>query len=346
MKYILVLILLLFNPALITGVSAQQRYEYSRPQMGTLFRIILYADSKIEADEAATAALNRVTALDSILSDYNPNSELSRLSATAGKDQKVKLGPDLWYVLQKSLQISEKTNGAFDVTIGPIVQLWRRARRQHELPSVEALSKAKNATGFRNVLLDKKSKTAQLLVPGMQLDMGAIGKGYAVDEAMKVLKKYGIKSSLVDGGGNILVSQAPPSSSGWEIDFLPFNAANPNANVKVILTNRGVATSGDLYQYVELNGQHYSHIVNPFTGLGLTDQSRVSIIAGNATDADWLSTSLSVLEPATGLKLIQKVPKAAAFIQKNNNGDLMEWQSGRYKKYLRKSSSGLATRKD
>ncbi|CAA9259287.1 MAG: FAD:protein FMN transferase [uncultured Adhaeribacter sp.] len=312
-----------------------KRYEYSRPQMGTLFRVVLYARKETQANAAADAALDRVDELNSILSDYDPNSELSKLSATAGSGQAVKLSPDLWYILQKSQEVARKTNGAFDVTVGPLVQLWRRARRQHQLPTTAALEKAKSSTGYASILSNPRQQTAQLLKPGMQLDMGAIGKGYAVDEAMQVLRKHGIKIALIDGGGNILVSKAPPGSKGWEVDLSVGNETNRVGGQKIYLQHRGVATSGDLYQFVELNGVRYSHIVNPFTGLGLTDQRRVTIIAKNGTDADWLSTSLSILSPEQGLELANRTPKAAANIVWLVNGGLQQKQSRRFRQLKR-----------
>lgn len=304
--------------------------------MGTLFRIIIYTDSEIKAQAAATAAFNRIDNLNKILSDYDPSSELSRLSRLAGTGQALSLSPDLWYLLQKSMEVSKKTNGAFDVTVGPIVQLWRRARRQQTLPPDSALTQARRLVNYQHIILNPTAKTAQLLLRGMQLDMGAIGKGYAVDEAMKVLKSKGIEIALVDGGGNILVSQAPPQSKGWAIDLLTSPTPNQQPK-KIYLTNRGVATSGDLYQYVELNDTRYSHIVNPFTGLGLIDQRHVTIIAQNATAADWLSTALSVMSPAEGLALVQKVPRAAAYIVKREKAAFLSWQSKRYHHYLKRN---------
>lgn len=324
------------TPTAIAAKPPLQRYEYSRPQMGTLFRVVLYAANETKAHTAAQAALNRVDELNRILSDYIPESELSQLSATAGSGKAVKLGPDLWYILEKSQEISRKTNGAFDVTVGPLVQLWRRARRQHQLPAAEALEKAKAVTGYQHLILDPKQKTAQLLVPGMQLDMGAIGKGYAVDEALKVLKKHGIRAALVDGGGNIVVSNAPPDhKNGWEIDVSAGNETNKTDGRKIYLKHCGVATSGDLYQYVELNGRRYSHILNPFTGLGLTDQRRVTVIAKNGTDADWLATSLSILPPKQGVALANQIPKAAAAIVRQVNGQPEYTLSKRFKKLRR-----------
>ena len=335
LKRLLLWSLLFAGPAVQAQTKIKQRFEYVRPAMGTLFRIVMYADSEPKALTAANAAFRRIEELNKILSDYDPDSELSHLSATSGSGRAVSLSPDLWYILHKSLQVSKQTQGAFDVTIGPIVQLWRRARRQHELPSDTAITRAKRLVGYRHIILNPQVKTAQLRVAGMQLDMGAIGKGYAVDEAMKVLKARNIKSALVDGGGNIVVSRAPPGTKGWIIDLQTLPGGNKLEPKKIILKHQGIATSGDLYQYVEVNNTRYSHIVNPFTGIGLTDQSHVTVITKNGTDADWLSTSLSVLSLVDGEALIKKMPQTAAIIIKINNNVLEQWQSNRYKRYFK-----------
>ncbi|QMU27037.1 FAD:protein FMN transferase [Adhaeribacter radiodurans] len=298
--------------------------------MGTVFRIVLYARSATQAQSAAEAAFNRVDQLNQVMSDYIPDSELNQLSVTAGTGKKVKLSPDLWQILQISQEVAQKTEGAFDITVGPLVQLWRRSRRKQQLPSPEALAKAKAATGYQHLILNKQHKTAQLLVPNMQLDLGAIGKGYAVDEAMEVLRQNRIKIALIDGGGNIRVSKAPPATKGWEIDLSIGNETNYIGGKQIYLKHGGVATSGDLYQFVELNGQRYSHIINPFTGLGLTDQRLVTIIAKNGTDADWLSTALSVLPIEQSIELANHTPKAAAAIVNNVSSTIKQHQSRRF----------------
>ena len=308
------------------------RFEYSQRHMGTLFRIVLYAPDSIRAGQAARAAFNRVAELNHILSDYEQDSELNQLCRTAGTSQWVPVSRDLWYVLAKSVQISEKTKGAFDITVGPYVQLWRRARRQGTLPPPEALAQARKAVGYKHLKLNKKAHIVLLTVPGMQLDMGAIGKGYAVDEALKVLRKHNIKSALVDGGGNIVVSRSPPNTKGWEINLGITAPTDTTRQLQLLLKHQAVATSGDLYQYLDLDSVRYSHILNPFTGLGLTDQSRVTIIARNGLTADWLSTAVSVLGPAQGLALADKTPGAAASFIRQTGNQTEQWLSRRFKK--------------
>ncbi|WP_084523747.1 FAD:protein FMN transferase [Adhaeribacter aquaticus] len=339
-KLIICLFLFLWVVA-IPGIAQNKvphRFAFSQPHMGTLFRIVLYATDSVKAQRAAEAGFKRVAQLNKILSDYNPESEVNKLCRTAGSGKWVPVSQDLWFILNKSAVISRKTQGAFDITVGPYVQLWRRTRRTGILPSPEdALAQAKNLVGPEKIKLDKNNKSVLLTTSGMQLDLGAIGKGYAVDEAMKTLKAYGIKSALVDGGGNIAVSKAPPQSKGWLVSFLlpqPTDSAN---QVPLFLEDKGLATSGDLYQYIHIDGTRYSHILNPTTGLGLTDQSLVTVITRNGIEADWLSTAVSVLGPEKGIRLANQEPKTAAiFTYLNSEANIVQVYSKSWKRYQQK----------
>ncbi|HEY0550080.1 MAG TPA: FAD:protein FMN transferase [Verrucomicrobiae bacterium] len=284
--------------------------------MGTPFRIVLYAMDKPAADTAADAAFARIKQLNDILSDYDTDSELSRLSQTAGRGKAVKVGDDLWRVLERSQQVARETGGAFDVTCGPVVSLWRKARRERKLPDNEKLDEARRAVGHEKLKLNSRERTAELLVPYMRLDLGAIAKGYAVDEAMKILRSRGIRSALVSGGGDLAVSGAPPGTNGWRIELAPLDATNAPATGFVILNNAALATSGDIFQHVEINGTRYSHIVDPRTGIGLTDHSLVVVIAKDCMTADALSTSVSVLGPERGLPFAESHDACMRIVRK------------------------------
>lgn len=319
----------------LNPVAAQwadkQRFEYSQQHMGTLFRIIFYDTDSMHAHHAAAAGFKRVAELNNILSDYQPDSEINNLCRSAGTGKWQPVSPDLWFVLKKAVKVSRKTKGAFDVTVGPYVQLWRRTRRQGKLPTLEALTAARQAVGYQKIKLNKKNCSVQLTAPGMQLDMGAIGKGYAVDEALKILKTYGIKSALVDGGGNIVVSKAPPKSKGWLVHVTTPAPGDSSGQLRLYLQHKGVAMSGDLYQYINIDGTRYSHILNPFTGVGLTDQSLVTIIARNGLEADWLSTAVSVLGPEKGLALVDRTPGTAATYWQQVQHKPRQWLSKRFR---------------
>jgi thiamine biosynthesis lipoprotein len=306
-----------------------RRYAYERVLMGAPVKLTLYAATEPSANRAADAAYDRIAELDRILSDYKPDSELSRLSDSAGSGHAVPIGPDLWAVLERSQELAERTAGAFDVTVGPYVRLWRRARRNKEFPSHARLDEARQAVGYKKLKLDPARHTAKLLVPGMRLDLGGIATGYAVDEAMKVLKEHEIDRALIDASGDILASEAPPGEAGWKIGIAPLDPAGPPSRY-ISLRNLAVTTSGDAFQHVVFDGKRYSHIVDPATGLGLTNQTTVTVIAADCITADSMATAVSVLGPAKGLKLIESTPRASAIIVRNRDGMVETFESKRF----------------
>jgi thiamine biosynthesis lipoprotein len=302
--------------------------------MGVDFTIVLYAQNEDAAQRGFKAAFARIEQLNGIMSDYDPQSELSRLSHAAPTEKPVPLSDDLYVLLKQSLHWSRASDGAFDVTVGPIVRLWRRARRQQELPSSERLAEARAAVGYQNLRLDPEHKTAALAKPNMRLDLGGIAKGYAVDEALKTLRALGIRRALVNGSGDIGAGDPPPGETGWKIGIAPLEADGPESvrppSRILLLANRAVATSGDAFQYVEIAGKRYSHIVDPRTGLGLTDHSSVSVVAPNCTTADALASAVSVLGPDKGLALVDRTEGAAALLLRAPHGKPQTHASKRF----------------
>jgi thiamine biosynthesis lipoprotein len=181
---------------------ALARFQFSGTEMAVPIEVVLYAPCEEVATTAFQAALARFHQLNSILSDYDPQSELSLLSRTSGEGKVVPISNDLWQVLSAAQGFSEKTSGAFDVTVGPVVRLWRRARRQHELPGQQHLQEARAATGYRHLRLSAQGHTAELLKKGMRLDVGGIAKGYATVQALAEMRKLGIRSAMVHAGGD------------------------------------------------------------------------------------------------------------------------------------------------
>jgi thiamine biosynthesis lipoprotein len=305
-----------------------KRFVYERAEMGVPFRITFFAADATAADAAAEAAFARVHALDSILSDYDSDSELSRLSRTTGRA--VALSTELWRVLEASQKLAARTAGAFDVTVGPLVNLWRRARRKHELPDTELLAQMRNRVGYINLHLDPERRTAQLSLPDMRLDLGAIAKGYAADEALAVLAGRGFSRALVAASGDMAVGDPPPGEEGWRVEIAPLDVpGGPGAQILPV-KNCGIATSGDVYQRLEIDGVRYSHIIDPRTGLGLTDHSLVTVLAPDCITADSLATAVSVLGPSEGLRLIEETPGAAARIIRNPAEKIEVFESARW----------------
>lgn len=285
--------------------SELKRFEATQPHMGTTFGIVLYAADDQTAEACFEAAFARVARLNAIMSDYDPDSELSRLSAASPTKMPIRLSLELFTVLQHAQRLSEESDGAFDVTVGPLSRLWRRARRRKRMPSADRLSTARNAVGYRSLRLDTAQKTVELLQGGMRLDLGGIAKGFAADEALAVIRAKGVTRVLINAGGDVVLGEAPPKENGWKIGVAALERGRPPSRF-VRLANCAVATSGDAWQYVEIGGKRYSHILDPRTGLGLTTRSSVTVIAPTGMEADSLASAVSVLGPEKGIALLDR----------------------------------------
>jgi thiamine biosynthesis lipoprotein len=194
------------------------------------------------------------------------------------------------------------------------VNLWRRARRKHELPAPEQIAEMRARVGFQKLRLDPEHRTAELLAPEMRLDVGGIAKGVAVDEALKVLAAHGIERALVAASGDIGASGPPPDQPGWKIEVAALDADGAPPPEFVWLRHSAVSTSGDTFQRIEIGGVRYSHIVDPGTGVGITDHSLVTVLGPDCTTTDSWETTVSVLGPERGLKLIESLPGTAVQI--------------------------------
>jgi thiamine biosynthesis lipoprotein len=280
--------------------------------MGVPFNITVYASGEAVANTAADAAYRRIKELNTVFSDYDPRSEVSQLTRDAQPGVPVKVSRDLLTVLQRSEEISKASDGAFDVTVGPVVKLWRRSWRSKENPDENAIDEALSRVGYKNISLDVEASTVTLAKPGVQLDFGAIAKGYACDEALRILKEHGVPIALVEAGGDMACGDRPPGKDGWTIAIEPLTTQNENEHTPQLLTvrNCGVASSGDAYQFIEFDGVRYSHIVDPKTGFGLTHRSSVTVVASDATTADALASAVSVLGPQRGKILIEETERS------------------------------------
>ncbi len=299
------------------AVAPPQRFTFDEPHLGTRFRIVLYAADADAARAAARDAFGRVAALDGCMSDYKPESELMRLCAKAGGGP-VPVSPELFTVLAKAQAVAEKSGGAFDVTVGPVVRLWRLARRTGRMPDAAKLAAAKALVSYRYVRLDTAAHTVQLLKPGMLLDLGGIAKGYAADEALAVLQRHGVASALVAAGGDIAVSGPPPGKEGWDVAIAPLEPGDPAPHL--LLRDAAVSTSGDAEQHVEIGGVRYSHIVDPRTGVGLTGRSEVTVVARRGIDSDSLTKVAAVLGPKEGLPIIEAAGATARVVRLTDKG--------------------------
>jgi len=303
---------------------ALQRYEAVEPHMGTLVRITVFAPGERAATGAFRAAFDRIRTLDTLLSDYRPDSELRQVARNA-VGRPVRVSADLFAVVAASQDLAHATGGAFDITQGPVIRLWREARRTGRVPDPAALQEAASRSGFRKLHVHAARRTVTFDMAGMALDVGAIGKGYAATEAIEVLRRLGIRSALVAVSGDLAFSDAPPGQRGWRIGVLPDDTAAGNLPAVLELTNAAVSTSGNTEQHLDVAGRRYSHIVDPSSAMGLAGDIRVTVIARHGLDADGLDTAVSVLGAARGLALIESRPgTAAVVVQRSSDGTTVQ----------------------
>jgi thiamine biosynthesis lipoprotein len=280
--------------------------------MGVDARLVVWAPNQSIAEDACAAAFAKIAELDTIMSDYRRDSELNRLCARAGGPA-VRISPDLFRVLERAQKISRLSDGAFDVTAAPLIQLWRKARKSSQLPTPAEIRAARRLVGWQKLQLDARARTARLMIPGMKLDLGGIAKGYAADAAQQVLKKHGITRALVELGGDIVVTDAPPGTDGWTIR-VP-NAGDDRGPVDLRFANRAISTSGDTVQFAVIGGRRYSHVVDPRTGQALTNRVQVTLIAPDGFTSDPLSTTLSVLGNEDHSRLLRAFPGTRAYVR-------------------------------
>jgi len=292
--------------------------------MGVDFRLLFYTADVATANGAAKEAFAKIKHLNSLMSDYDSGSELRRLCERAKPGRAVQVSGELMQVLVGSQELSERSGGAFDISVGPVVKLWRRARRRKQLPDPNKLQDALNRVGYQNVKLNPQKRTVELMTENMLLDLGGIAKGYAADEALKVLNRAGITRALIDASGDIVVGNPPPGKPSWRVEI---GMGKEKTGTVLFLKKQAVATSGDAFQFIEIDGVRYSHIVNPKTGLGLTDRSTVTVIAPTGTIADSLASAVSVLGPQKGIQLVGQSKNVEVQIVRQRDGLIERYRS-------------------
>jgi thiamine biosynthesis lipoprotein len=305
------------GPAAPARVIQTARVSQTERLMGVPWTITVHADSAAAGRAAIAAGFAEVARLERILSDYDPESELSRLSALAPTRHPIPVSDDLWRVLAQAVRIRDVTDGAFDPTVGPLTSLWRQARRSGRLPLPDKLARAREAVGPEVLRLVPEARAVMLERPAMRLDLGGIGMGYAVDRAVEVLGRRGIAAGMVDASGDVAVWGAPPGTAGWKIAVAPLRAAGDDVAAgdsadQLVLAHGAVTTSGDAFQAVEIDGLRYSHIIDPRTGLGVVGPTAVTVVAPDCTTADALATAASVLGPERSAAVIAGTAGCAA----------------------------------
>lgn len=324
----------LVTSGLISAETPLERFEFSQPQMGVPFRIILYAPDVDQAKKGVTEAFARVSALNTILSNYETDSELSQLGYRSGIQGWTPVSNDLFRIITRSQRLSQETDGAFDLTIGPVAASWRNARRTKTFPRKDQLSRFLKRVGWQHLKIDYSRRQIFLNSTGMRLDPGGIAKGDALDQALIVLQQQGIESALVAGSGDIAVTSPPPGREAWRIQLSVFNEKSDHLPTYVHLKNQAIATSGDLFQFVELDGIRYSHIVDPKSGIGLTERRLVSVIAPKGIEADSLATALSVVDLNQVEATLDRYPGTSARILLLENETPIERLYGSFHRFV------------
>ncbi|HEY4338186.1 MAG TPA: FAD:protein FMN transferase [Puia sp.] len=325
------------------GATAQHKYSFTQPAMGSPFTITIATGDSLAAARAATAAFHLADSLNAILSDYIDSSEINRLSAGSGQGRYVEVSPPLFEILRRAQEAAELTAGGYDITIGPVVRLWRKARKTGIPPSEADIQAALARTGYRYFHLDATQQSVWLEKPGMQLDVGGLGKGFVAAAALRQLKKSGFSKAMVNAGGKIVTGEAPAPQRPWIIGINAPGEKQRLLPIYLSLENNSVATSGDLYQYIEWQGKRYSHIIDPHTGIGLTRRRNVTAIAPDGTTADWLATACSILSWRRSLKLIKKIPGAALLVTEIKHDRIIQKTSVNFKHYLLSDATASQT---
>ena len=289
-----------------------------RMVMGTFARAVVIAKDLDAAGKCIESGFTQINKVDDLMSDYKSDSEISSVNRDGFK-KAVQLSQSTYEVLQKSIEFSELTDGAFDVTVGPLVELFRKAKRKQVLPGPDEIADAKSKVGFEKLKLDDRNRTVQFTVEGMQLDVGGIAKGYAVDKAVETMQTHGAIGGMVDLGGDIRCFGAPlKGRDHWVIGLQNPNMVKDSAGREVLLklkiANGAIATSGDYQQFIIIEGKRRSHIIDRKTGTSTEGLSSVTIIADNATNADALATAVSVMGYEKGLELIENIPGTEAIL--------------------------------
>ncbi len=295
-------------------------HRFASVQMGMPFEILMAPPVEMSQDTlemSAARAFGEISRLNSIFSDYEYDSELSRLSRSAGAGESRACSDELWDILQFSSRLHASTGGLFDITIGSATSLWRKARRDQAFPEARHLAMVRERVGMDGLKLDPRHRTATLLKENMRLDLGGVAKGVALDAAAGQLRCDGIESFMVRAGGDMVIGKAPPGEAGWPVILFPEeDVPAEHAPIRTsLLADCAIGTSGDVFQFVEIDGIRYSHIVDPETCIGLTEGRRAVVIAPSGIIADSHATVACLLGPDKLVEFIEREGAGYAFLE-------------------------------
>jgi thiamine biosynthesis lipoprotein len=324
-------IFLLLFPLTLSGQL--KRFQFSQNKMGSPFIVIFYCSDSAKATELSSQCFALVDSLNNIFSDYSPSSEVGKLaSLQIIKEQNV--SRELFQMILRSKQAWAESGETFDVTVGALTQLWRKANIEKRFPSHNEVMQAKQLTGLGNLFINEKANTISFKKQGMRFDFGGIVPGYAAQKVVDFLRSKNISIALADASGDIVMSEAPPGKSGWTVGINLPESENELWDKKLELKNCAVSTSGDVYRYTIHNGKKYSHIIDPRDGYGVTSQRNVTVIAKEGAVADWLATACSILPIDEALRLAKK-ENAALFIATLKNDKVVTYKTENFDGFFR-----------
>jgi len=304
--------LLCFDFASSVLQAADVRCEQSRFAMGTQFSIVAYGGDESRLESAVAAALDEIARIDHKWSDYRRDSDISRVNRLAAEGP-VNVDAELFAMLETCLRYSRETSGAFDITVGPLVTAWGFFKGSGCLPEPDKISAALAHVGWQKLLLSPEQRIVSFAMPGMRLDLGAIGKGYAIDSAAAVLRQAGIRSALlIAGGSSILAMGAPPGQLGWAVSVRDPKDAKKIVT-EVLLKDASLSTSGNYEKFFRANGRIYSHIFDPLTGYPVQGVLSCTVITNTGTQTDALSTGFFVMGKKRALSYLKKHPGIRVF---------------------------------
>ena len=286
------------------------RFEDSRVSMACTYTVVVYGTDPKQLPLITTAALDEVDRIDALMSNYKPESPLSQINREAG-EHAVLVEPELFHFLERCVRYSQQSEGAFDVTVGPLMKAWGFFRGEGRIPWSFELWNVLRKVGYQHLRLDSMQRTIQFARSGMELDLGGIAKGYAVDRVVELLKEQRIERAFVSAGGSTLYGLgAPPDTPGWEVKVQdPLAPHDPKKSATtVVLNNKCLSVSGNYEKFFKVRGVTYSHIMDPRTGRPVENMLSVAVITQNGTDGDALDNSFYVQGVEKGKALLPLYP--------------------------------------
>ena len=286
--------------------------------MGNRFELTVVSDNEKWAFDKIEAGISEIQRIEHLLTTFSDDSETNQVNQNAGISP-VKVGAETFNLIERSLRISQVTQGAFDITYGSIdKRLWNFDQHMTALPDQETAKKMVRLINYQNVILDREKSTVFLREKGMRIGFGGIGKGYAAERAKQVMKEQGVQSGVVNASGDLTAWGLQPNGKQWTVGI-----ANPDATHEVFsymsITDMAVATSGNYEKFVMIDGKKYSHTINPRTGLPVTGIKSVTIITTNAEIADAMATPVMIMGIKTGLDMIDQIKNIEAVIIDDND---------------------------